>query len=174
MKNSTFAMCLVLLTFAVFAQADVSVKTDAGHAALASAKARKNGFTPMPIKKSGINANMSFLVDGKPVQGQALKIRISMSSKYDAQIKLTADQGLTLSNPEQVLRSAAGQVAEHSITVVPTAQGLMYVNVFITADNKTSASAIAVQVGDAPVQLKTNSQTKTSANGESMQIMKIE
>jgi hypothetical protein len=174
MKNSTFAMCLISLAFAVSAQADVSVKTDAGHAALASAKARKNGFTPMAIKKSGVSANMSYLVDGKPVQGQALKIRISMSSKFDAQINLTTDQGLTLNNPDQVLKSAAGQIVEHGITVVPNAQGLMYVNVFITADGKSSASAIPVQVGDAPVQLKTNSQTKTNANGERVQIMKIE
>jgi hypothetical protein len=175
MKKTIYLTVGALLALgAVHAQADVAVNTQPAKASLAAAKARKNGFTPIVAKKGGANANLAFRIEGKPVVGQPLTIRITMASNYDAQISLTTDQGLVLSNASQVLQSAAGRSAEHSIIVVPNAQVQWYVNLFTTVNGQTSASAIAVQVGDVATASKTSAHTKITPNGERVQIMKIE
>ncbi len=159
MKHLTLAAGTCLAMFAASAMADVAVlpaaaQATSGKAALDSAKARKNGFTPMASKQGGSGVTLAYRIEGTPTVGAPLTIYLSMQSQTDAQVNFTAGPGLVLSNPDQVLASQAGQSAEHSFSVVPQSNGKFYVNVFSSANGRQSASAIPVRVGGGSLQLK--------------------
>jgi hypothetical protein len=115
MKTSTFASTLLVLSLVACAQA-----------ALSAAKARKDGFTPLAAKKGGSGVDMAYRIEGTPAVGSPLTIRVTMASSADAQVTVRAGDGLTLNRPDQVLTAPAGQTTEHTITVVPQAEGRFY------------------------------------------------
>jgi hypothetical protein len=147
-KLSLICGLIVLMQVATPGFASVS-KDDSKRAMKSTSKANPSGFTPLPAKKSGNGVALSYRIEGAAKVGSPLTIVIEMNSPRAAQVTLRAPEELQLSAPDQVLRSQAGQRAQHTITVVPQAEGRFYLNLFSVANNRAGASAIAVQVGSA-------------------------
>lgn len=168
MTISKFALtlCALALTLAAHANSTAAPSTSAGQAALAASKARKNGFTPLPTKKSGSGVAMAYRIEGTPTAGKPLTIRITQSSNVDSQVTLRASEGLLLGDPTQVLTARAGVAAEHRVTVVPQAEGRFYLNLFSLAAGRGSASSVAVQVGKGVAQLKSAGTVQVLPSGE--------
>jgi hypothetical protein len=131
-----------------------------------TAKAGKNGFSPMLANKRGSGVGLAYRIDATPTVGSPLTIRIQMNSASDAELMLRAGEGLELLAPNQVLQSKAGQMAEHTVTVVPQAEGRFYLNIFSLANGRGSATAIAVQVGKGVVALKPAGKLQVTPSGE--------
>lgn len=168
MKLFTSALTLLALSLAALAHAsaETTPDTSAGKVALAAAKARKNGFTPLAAKKGGSGVAMAYRIEGTPSVGSPLTIRVTMGSSADAQVTLRAGEGLVLSRPNDVLTSRAGQSAEYTITVVPQSEGRFYLNMFSVAAGRGSATSIPVQVGKGAVQLKPSGNVQVMPSGE--------
>jgi hypothetical protein len=168
MRKLNIALSMLALMIVAASQAAPTVATNnvGDHPVLDASKARKNGFMLLPVKKSGSGVSMAYRIEGTPAVGSPLSIRIQMSSPADAQVMLRADEGLRLMSPDQVLQSQAGLSAEHTVTVVPQAEGRFYLNVFSMANGRGSASAIAVQVGKGTVQLKPTGNVQVTPSGE--------
>jgi hypothetical protein len=187
MKLSSITLACVVCSCAASALAcagDKPVALKSKPAAVAAAKAAASpaaltpaGFTPIVSKKVGSGVDMAYQIDGTPAVGQPLTIRLSMSSPLDADVTFSADSALALQNPSQVLKAAAGQPGQHSITVVPQALGRYYLNVFSNAQGRSSAVSIAVQVGDAaPAKSKSansNSAGAAQPNGSGERVKTI-
>lgn len=173
MTPSNFALTLCALAMTVSAQAStVAVPhTSQGKSALEASKARKNGFTPLPTKKSGSGVVMAYRIEGTPTVGSPLTIRITMASNVDSQVTLRAGEGLVLRNPTQVLTALAGVAAEHTVLVVPQTEGRFYLNLFSLAAGRGSASSVAVQVGKGEVQLKPMGAVQVLPSGERIIMM---
>jgi hypothetical protein len=151
MKLLTSALTLLALSLAALAHAsaETTPDTSAGKVALAAAKARKNGFTPLAAKKGGSGVAMAYRIEGTPSVGSPLTIRVTMGSSADAQVTLRA-----------------GQSAEYTITVVPQSEGRFYLNMFSVAAGRGSATSIPVQVGKGAVQLKPSGNVQVMPSGE--------
>lgn len=176
MNKSTSTLALLALSICAASQVDATVLSlDAtGNAVLANMKARKNGFTPMDTQKSGSGVRLAYRIVGTPMLGSPLTILIQVSSATEAQLFLRAPAGLTLLAPNQALQSPAGLEVEHSVTVLPDAQGRHYLSVFSVANGRPSAAAIPVQVGRGPVQLKPGGNVKHTPSGERIIIVPIQ
>jgi hypothetical protein len=161
---------LGLLALSVLAAAPAlatQLQMDAsGRSVKGAGKAGKNGYIPMNTQKSGSGVSLAYRIDGVPSVGSPLTIMIQVSSTSDAQVLLRAPQGLTLTTPDQVLQSYAGQVTEHSVTVVPDVQGRHYLSLFSIANGRPSATSIPVQVGRGTVALKPGGAVQVTPSGE--------
>lgn len=166
-------MTKITLTFSIWALtvlAPVALAGTVHHAngrtTPSASKARGDGFTSLPSKKGGSGVDIAYLIEGTPAVGSPLTIRIQTASPFNAQTTLRAGEGLLLSEPDQLLQSQAGQRAEHTVTVVPQAEGRFYLNVFSVANRRGGAAAIAVQVGKGTVQLKQSGKVQVMPSGE--------
>jgi hypothetical protein len=168
MKTFTFTLTLLaaLLAASAHASAAIAPDTSGGKTVLSAAKARKEGFTPLTVKKGGSGVGMAYRIEGTPKVGSPLTIRVTMGSSADAQVTLRAGEGLVLNRPDQVLTSLAGQTAEYTITVVPQSEGRFYLNMFSVAAGRGSATSIPVQVGKGTVQLKPSGNVQVMPSGE--------
>ena len=170
MSKLTFVLRLLTLAVATAAPTVFAASShDAAghsHSVAKASKAQKNGFTSIPSKKGGSGVDIAYRIDGTPTVGSPLTVRIQTASPFNAQTTLRAGEGLLLSEPEQVLQSQAGQRAEHTVIVVPQAEGRFYLNVFSVANSRGGASAIAVQVGKGTVQLKQAGKVQVMPSGE--------
>lgn len=161
MKLSLIFTACIALGSAMSAQAcagekPVVIKNKPSASASVGAKliATRAGYTALPSAKSGSGVDMAYQMNGTPTVGQPLTISLDIASPLDADITLSTDGALTLQNPGQALKALAGQPGQHTITVVPQALGRFYVNVFSSAQGRSSATSIAVQVGDAQTKSK--------------------
>ncbi len=165
MRKLTLAVSLWLLATSAPLALATSVSASKGPTG-AHDKARQDGFTALASKKGGSGVAMAYRIEGTPVVGRPLTVRIKISSRFAAQTTLRSADGLVLSDPDQVLTSPAGQPTEHTITVVPQAEGRFYLSVFSVANKRGGASAIAVQVGKGTVQLKSSGTVQVMPSGE--------
>jgi hypothetical protein len=168
MSKFTFVLRLLALVAATAAPTVFAASSHdaAGHSVPKASKAQKNGFTSIPSKKGGSGVDIAYRIEGTPTVGSPLTIRIQTASPFNAQTTLRAGEGLLLNDPDQVLQAQAGQRAEHTVTVVPQAEGRFYLNVFSVANNRGGAAAIAVQVGKGSVQLKSSGKVQVLPTGE--------
>lgn len=168
MKKFTCVLSLLAVSALVATPAlATELQLDAsGRAVKGAGEAGKNGFITVNTQKSGSGVSLAYRIDGTPDVGSPLTIWIQMSSTTDAQVVLRAPQGLTLMQAGQVLESYAGQVAEHSVTVVPDVLGRHYISVFSFANGRPSATSIPVQVGRGTVELKSGGTVKVTPSGE--------
>lgn len=175
-KLSLFTGLLALsCTASVFASGDMTASpaglgtapTANARTAKSAVKPRADGFTALPNKKGGSGVEVAYRVEGTPAVGTPLTIRIIMSSHGNADISLRAGEGLALDPQQQKgLLSKAGQSAEHSVTVVPLAEGRHYLHLISSAHGRASASSIAIQVGKGTVQSKPSGRVQTLPGGE--------
>jgi hypothetical protein len=168
MKKFALTLNLLALTAVAASTAHATVlNLDAsGQSVMANSRTRNNGFTSVENQKSGSGVSLAYRVEGTPSVGSPITIVIQMSSSSDAMVFLRAGEGLTLANPGQQLQSLAGAVAEHSITVVPNAQGRYYLSVFSVANGRPSAASIPVSVGHGLAQLKPSGTVQVTPSGE--------
>lgn len=175
-KLSLFTGLLALsCTVSVFASGDmtaspaepVNTSTTKSRASKSAVKPRADGFTVLPSKKGGSGVEVAYRIESTPAVGTPLTIRITMSSHGNADISLRAGEGLVLDpQQQQNLHSLAGQSAEHSVTVVPQAQGRHYLHLISSAHGRASASSIAIQVGKGEVLSKPAGRVQTLPSGE--------
>jgi hypothetical protein len=124
------------------------------------------GYTALPLKKSGSGVEMSYRIEGTPAPGSPVIVHLTISSQTDAQITLRGGEGLVVSSANGVLTSLAGQVTQHRIEVTPQAQGRLYLYVESSANGRGSSNAIAVQVGKSEVQRKPSGIVQSMPGGE--------
>ncbi len=125
-----------------------------------------SGYTALPMKKSGSSVEISYRIEGTPTPASVLAIHLTTSSPADAKIKLRGGEGLVVNGANHLLLSAAGQVTQHRIEVIPQVQGRLYLYLESSANGRGSASAIAVQVGKTEVQRKPSGNVQSTPNGE--------
>jgi hypothetical protein len=161
MKNSYNLVIGALALAAAFsAYADVS-KLPKHHKTTASAVKTKSTTASQQAVGSGVT--MSFTMDGKPQVGVPLTIVLNMQGTNDAKAVLTAGEGLSLTPTSQEVVLPAGQPTQHTITVVPQVEGLLYVNAIFKSKGRASSTAIPVQVGNPDAQQKARSNTSEAA-----------
>ena len=124
------------------------------------------GFTRMPVKKGGSGVEIAYRIDGTPEVGRALTILLSVSSSSDAQLTLRGGEGIVLTGAVGPLQTLAGQTTLHQVSVMPTAQGRFYLHIVSSAKGRSTASAIAIQVGKQTVQNKPSGDIQVMPNGE--------
>ncbi len=151
-----FGVLVAALSFTATAQADVYHQ----HSAKKSSKSAP-GFTALPSKKGGTGMNLSYKVVGTPTAGKELTVVVVANGPEAGQITLSADSGLALKDPAQVLSVEAGKTSQHTIVVTPSADGRYYLNLFSQVGDKNSASAVAIQVGTSQPNLKSSGTTQT-------------
>lgn len=124
------------------------------------------GFTALPVKKGGSGVEISYQLEGTPEPGTPVVVRLTISSRTNAQVRLRGGDGLVINGSDRVLMSPAGEVTQHSIEVTPQAQGRLYLYLESSANGRGSASAIAVQVGKMEAQRKPAGNVQSMPNGE--------
>lgn len=119
--------------------------------ALASAGAGK--LARAPSKPGGSGIDVSYRLEGEPAVGRATRIVIVLSGVTDAaqaSVRFAADPDLTLEGAGGAATPLpAGRTTTLTLSVVPQADGLRYLNVFTTQHGVTGSASIPVQAGDA-------------------------
>jgi hypothetical protein len=173
MKNPcNFVIGLVALLAVFSVHADVS-KLPKHHKTNAAVAKKKSTTVIQQAVGSGVT--MSFTMSGKPQIGVPLTIVLDMVGTNDAKAVLTAGQGLSLNPASQEVVLPAGQSTQHTITVVPQIEGLLYVNAFFRSNGRASSTAIPVQVGNAEAQQKarSNAQATTEVDAKGRRIISV-
>jgi hypothetical protein len=171
MNKLTLATCLLAMTVVASSQANTSVViTDANGVPMVKQRAAVptlpvNSFTKLEAKTNGSGVSVAYRIEGTPVVGNPVTIRLQVSSSADAQLAFRSNEGLSLITPD-LIEAPAGANSEYTVTVVPAAEGRFYLNVFSIANGRPSASAIAVQVGNKAVQFKPAGKVMESSSGE--------
>lgn len=168
MKPFAITISLLTLSVAASAVADSSVAKEASPAIRAvqnKTAPRADGFTPMAAKSNHSGVSLAYQIEGTPEVGKPLTIRLQVASKAPALVTLRSSEGLASITPDAI-DVPAGASAEHTVTVVPQAQGRFYLNVFSAANGRSSASAIAVQVGNQTAQFKPTGKLQVAPSGE--------
>ncbi len=160
MKILTLTVGAFALVVAATTWADVAALPQQSKANQPAAKQKKTGATSMAV---GSGVTLSYSMGAKPQVGMPLTISLEMTGVNDANVVLSAGDGLTLDQPSQELKLLAGQKMQHTITVVPQAEGLLYVNAFIKSKGRASSTAIPVQVGAVDDQQKARSNAAAKA-----------
>jgi hypothetical protein len=164
MYKLTSTLSLLVLALIACAQA-TSADTDP-HSAPSARNSPTTGFVPMASKKGSAGVDLAYRLDSTPEVGKPLTVHIQMFSRIDAQATVQAGEGLQLVAPEQVMHALADVRTDHTVAVVPQAEGRFYISVFSNARGRSSASAIAVQVGKGAVQLKSAGKVQVMPSGE--------
>jgi hypothetical protein len=174
------SLSLAALTAAVFSTltltlaAPVAMAGDTTHLHTKTVKA-KPGYVRVPAKKTGSGVSLQYKLLSVPKVGEPLRISVifdGVTSAKGANADMKADRELEMATPFSAKTLAKGSSKQaqasntHEITVTPQAEGLFFVNVFTEQEGRTGASAIAIRVGDKPLNLPTVGTLKTDANGE--------
>jgi hypothetical protein len=164
---TTIASAFILSALALlFAANPASAASSQQAGAHAKPMPRQGGFTSIAKKKGGSGVDLAYQFAGTPEVGKPLLVQLQMTSPADAQVTVRAGEGLQLQTKELVMRSAAGTTAKHEMSVMPLTEGRHYIHVQSTARGRTTASAIAVQVGKDMPMAKPAGDVKTMPSGE--------
>lgn len=172
------SLSLVALSAAVFSMlaiaAPAAMASDTTHLHTKAAKA-KPGYTRVAAKKTSSGVSLQYKLLSVPKVGEPLRISVifdGVTAAKGANADMKADRELEMVTPFSAKTLAKGSSKQaqasntHEITVTPQAEGLFFVNVFTEQEGRTGASAIAIRVGDKPLNLPTVGTLKTDANGE--------
>jgi hypothetical protein len=157
------AMVLAATLVYLPVQADVAHSGAARSTAPHTAK-KKTGFTSAAM--SGTGVTLAYKITGALKIGSPVTINIELSSTTDAEVKMTADQGLSMNPATPVLSVAAGQTTAQTLSVTPQSDGLLYVNVFSTANGRFSTKSIPLNVGNTANPQKSTGTMQTTPAGE--------
>jgi hypothetical protein len=174
-SRSLSLMALIAAVFSALAiSSPAAMASDKMHLHTKSGKA-KPGYTRVAAKKASSGIAFQYKLLSVPKVGEPLRISVifdGATSPNGASAEMKADQALTMTIPFAAKTLAKGNTKQaqasntHEITVTPQAEGLFFVNVFTEQEGRTGASAIAIRVGDKPLNLPTVGTLKTDANGE--------
>jgi hypothetical protein len=119
----------------------------------ALASAGVGQLTQAPRKPNGSGIDVSYRLEGEPAAGRATRIVIVLTGVTDAaqaSVRFSADSDLKLEGGTGAATPLpAGRPTTLTLSVVPQADGLRYLNVFTTQHGVTGSTSIPVQVGDA-------------------------
>ena len=119
-------------------------------------------------KSNGSGVDVQYVVDGVPKIGQNTSVTLRFGDVTDpsgASVRFTADAGLALTGASDV-QLPAGQVTTVTLQVVPSGDGVAYLNVFATQNGVTSATSIPVQVGKGAPSMRSNGDLRKTPAGE--------
>lgn len=176
MKTSLliFGALAAAMTFSAQSQADVYTPQAINKITKMTNKTAA-GFTALPIKKGGVGINLSYKIVGTPTAGQAVTIVVMASGAENGQVTMTSDSGLAMQDPAQVLSVEAGKPSQHSVVVTPQADGRYYLNLFSKVGDSSSASAVAIQVGNSTANSKSSAgTTQTMPDGQRVKTIKVQ
>jgi hypothetical protein len=144
-------------------QADVS-HSGAAHTTTPTAAKKKTNYTSTAM--SGTGVTLAYKISGSLKVGSPITLNVELSSTAAAEVKMTADQGLSMNPATPVLRVPAGQTVVQTLSVTPQADGLLYVNVFSTANGRFATKSIPFNVGNLAKQQKASDTTQITPTGE--------
>lgn len=145
------------------AQADV-MQSGAARTATQTPVKKKTSYTSAAMAGTGVS--LAYKISGALKVGSSVTVNIELSSTTDAEVKITADQGLSMNPATPVLRVPAGQTVVQTVNVTPQADGLLYVNVFSSANGRFATKSIPINVGTIAKQQKSSDNTQTTPSGE--------
>jgi hypothetical protein len=163
------AACLALATLSVPAADSESAEHYAKH------PASPRYAAPAAQKPGGAGVKLQYRLEATPQVGRATPIVLNfdgVTAANGATVRLSADSGLTLQG-SSTLALPAGKRSTATVAVVSEAEGLAYLNVFITQDGASSAVSIPIQTGSAAPTLKSTGEMKPGPGGDSIITMPV-
>ncbi len=161
-------VCILALVFGLF---PLLARWDKASTAPATAAAR----TPSPgegihdtlQKANGSGIRVRYRADGLAVVGQPFAVTLYFDAVTDpaATLRLSVDAGLQMSMSESEVALSLG-ASELALTVVPSAGGLAYLNVFTNQFGAGGVTSIPVQTGDAVPKLPARGELKPGRGDE--------
>lgn len=111
-----------------------------------------DGFVQAPRKAVGAGIDIRYRVVDTPAVGKPIRVEIVLGRITDpggATARLTAESSLRLETNAGPYSFASGRDGLLQATVVPQAEGLAYLNLFVTQRGATSSTSIPIRTGDA-------------------------
>jgi len=167
------AACLALATLPAPAAADG--EPAARNPRPAASHRHAAPMTTAPQKPGSSGVKLQYRLEGTPQVGRATPIVLQFEGVTDADgaaVRLSADSGLTLQGGS-TLTLPAGKRTTATVVVVSEAEGLAYLNVFISQGGASSAVSVPVQTGAVAPALKSTGEMKSTPGGESIITMPV-
>lgn len=134
-----------------------------------------------PQKHNNSGIELRYKLGSQPKTGQPLTVQLEFSgvAADDAQIQMRLDPALAPSATASLQKNADGfrlplsksQANAQTITVTPAADGMHYIQLQMTQAGRSSATSIAIQVGDGSVATPTLGEVQTTPSGEKIIVM---
>jgi len=175
-SNSVAAIaCLALAALSAPAAADGEPGTRSAKPKHPAAAQRTAPMTTAPQKPGSSGVKLQYRLESTPQLGRATTVVLQfegVTAAEGATVRLVADRGLTLQG-SSTLALPAGKRSTATVAVVSEAEGLAYLNVFITQDGASSAVSIPVQTGTVAPALKSTGEMKSTPDGDSIITMPV-
>jgi hypothetical protein len=165
--KTTYVVGNAMVLAAVLAYSPVQADVMQSGAARTTTQAplkKKTNYTNAAMAGTGVT--LAYKISGALKVGSPVTLNVELSSTTDAEVKMTADRGLSMNPATPVLRVQAGQTLVQTLSVTPQADGLLYVNVFSTANGRFATKSIPINVGSIVKQQKSSDTTQTTPSGE--------
>ena len=189
-KNQAFSV-IAAIALAACGNSDVesAAKSDVE---LPKGEAPSVSFKPagnVPASSTPVGpVSISYRIIGKPVVGQPVAIDLNVVSAMGAQpvtvtyrINDTTAMRLAPSQPDSVRiapREDMSAGGRQQVTVIPTREGRLYLNVSASVETETGSmatvTAIPIQVGDAPRELQEHGEVTTDESGEAIRVLPVD
>jgi hypothetical protein len=169
------AVCLALATVSAPAAADGEPGTRSAKPRHPAVQHRSAAMTMAPQKSGSSGVKLQYRLESAPQLGRATAVILQfdgVTAADGATVRLVADRGLALQG-SSALSLPAGKRSTATVAVVSEAEGLAYLNVFITQDGASSAVSIPIQTGSAAPTLKSTGEMKTTPEGDSIITMPV-
>jgi hypothetical protein len=164
----------------------VATESDAGPPAASADKlaGREPGARTDQPGKIGGPVSVSYQIIGQPVVGQPLAIDLRVTSALSGQpvrvdYRIVDASALRLADSQSPYATVAAGAevtdGNEQVRVVPLREGRLYLNVAATVDTDegsiSTVTAIPIQVGNAPREVRENGTLKTDENGDSVRVL---
>ncbi|RST47461.1 hypothetical protein [Variovorax sp. DXTD-1] len=169
------AACLALATLSAPAAADGEPGMRIAKHKHPAMQQRSAPLTTAPQKPGSSGVKLQYRLESTPQLGRATVVVLQfdgVTATDGATVRLVADSGLTLQG-SSTLALPAGKRSTATVAVVSEAEGLAYLNVFITQDGASSAVSIPVQTGAVAPTLKSTGEMKSTPDGDSIITMPV-
>jgi len=139
------------------------------------AQHRSAPMTAAVQKPGGSGVKLQYRLDATPQVGRATPIVLQFDDITEAEgatVRLRADRGLTI-HGNSTLTLPKGKRTTATVVVVSEAEGLAYLNVFITQGGASSAVSVPIRTGTAAPALKSTGEMKPVPGGDSIITMPV-
>ena len=148
-----------------------------GACASAAQPAPAGAFVQAAQKPNGSGINVRYRILDKPAVGQPVRVEIILSNAQasgGSTVRFTVDPDLRLEGDAGTQSHlVAGEQTTLTVTVVPQAQGLAYLNVFTTQRGLTGSTSIPIQTGAASSSKPGAGNLKETPDGEKILVMPV-
>lgn len=158
---------VALVTASAWGQTNTN--TSAAESAGTKAKPAKRTWVPLPRKHGGSGVQVRYNAPATTQPGTPVTVRVQFGTVTKdgatARFRLPAGMSFVGVDPGSVALPRGGNT-EVELRVLPSADGLHYINVFTVQGGRTSAQSIPVKVGSGQRALKPNGMVQTTPSGE--------